>query len=83
MAEKTQTLQESFLKLVCKEAATVTVFLKSGICLTGAITVFDGHCVLLSTEAQSQLVYKHAIATLVPPPGLRPPIRNRDIQGGT
>ena len=65
-AEKQQNLQDSFLNHVRKQKIPVTVFLVNGVKLQGVITWFDNFCVLLRRDGQSQLVYKHAISTIMP-----------------
>ena len=66
MAEKQQNLQEAFLNNVRKNKIPLTIFLVNGVKLTGVITWFDYFCVLLRRDGQSQLVYKHAISTIMP-----------------
>ena len=66
MAGEKQSLQDSFLNGVRKDKNTVTVFLVNGVKLQGVITWFDNFCVLLHRDAHSQLVYKHAISTVMP-----------------
>lgn len=66
MASDRQCLQESFLNTLRKSRAQVTVFLVSGVKLSGHITSFDNFCLQLKRDAHSQLVYKHAISTIVP-----------------
>ena len=65
-SEKSQNVQDVFLNHVRKNKLPVTVFLVNGVKLQGIITWFDNFCVLLRREAHSQLVYKHAISTVVP-----------------
>jgi len=55
-----------FFKSRPKEQNPVTVFLVNGVKLQGIITWFDNFCVLLRRDAHSQLVYKHAISTVMP-----------------
>jgi len=64
--EKTQNIQDVFLNNVRKNKLPVTIFLVNGVKLQGIITWFDNFCVLLRREAHSQLVYKHAISTVMP-----------------
>ncbi|MBL26949.1 MAG: RNA chaperone Hfq [Rhodospirillaceae bacterium] len=64
--EKTQNVQDVFLNHVRKNKVPVTVFLVNGVKLQGVITWFDNFCVLLRRDGQSQLVYKHAISTVMP-----------------
>ncbi|MBC6438736.1 MAG: RNA chaperone Hfq [Rhodobacteraceae bacterium] len=66
MAENRQNLQDAFLNNVRKTKVPVTIFLINGVKLQGVITWFDNFCVLLCRDGQSQLVYKHAISTVMP-----------------
>ncbi len=66
MADAKQNLQDAFLNHVRKTKNPVTVFLINGVKLQGFITWFDNFCVLLRRDGQSQLVYKHAISTIMP-----------------
>jgi host factor-I protein len=66
MASDKQNLQDAFLNHVRKEKVSVTIFLVNGVKLQGNITWFDNFCVLLRRDGQSQLVYKHAISTVMP-----------------
>jgi host factor-I protein len=66
MASERQNLQDTFLNHVRKNKTPVTVFLINGVKLQGMITWFDNFCVLLRRDGQSQLVYKHAISTIMP-----------------
>jgi host factor-I protein len=66
MATDKQNLQDAFLNHVRKNKVPVTVFLINGVKLQGVITWFDNFCVLLRRDGQSQLVYKHAISTIMP-----------------
>lgn len=66
MSEKTQNLQDVFLNNIRKSKTSVTVFLVNGVKLQGVITWFDNFCVLLRRDGHSQLVYKHAISTIMP-----------------
>tara|TARA_Y100000031_G_C7932404_1_gene253320 strand:- start:43 stop:399 length:357 start_codon:yes stop_codon:yes gene_type:complete len=59
-------LQDTFLNHVRKEKLPVTVFLINGVKLQGMITWFDNFCVLLRRDGHAQLVYKHAISTVMP-----------------
>ena len=65
MASDRQNLQDAFLNQVRKEKNSVTVFLINGVKLQGVITWFDNFCLLLRRDGQSQLVYKHAISTIM------------------
>ncbi|MDC0033882.1 RNA chaperone Hfq [Alphaproteobacteria bacterium] len=65
-SEKKENLQDTFLNNVRKSKSPVTVFLVNGVKLQGIITWFDNFCVLLRRDGHSQLVYKHAISTVMP-----------------
>ena len=64
--EKQQNLQDTFLNHVRKQKIPVTVFLVNGVKLQGIVTWFDNFSVLLRRDGHSQLVYKHAISTVMP-----------------
>ncbi len=64
--EKKQNLQDIFLNAVRKSKTPLTIFLVNGVKLQGVVTWFDNFCVLLRRDGQSQLVYKHAISTIMP-----------------
>jgi len=66
MAEKANNLQDLFLNTVRKAKTPVTMFLVKGVKLQGIITWFDNFSVLLRRDGHTQLVYKHAISTVVP-----------------
>jgi host factor-I protein len=66
MSEKNQNVQDVFLNHIRKNKTPVTVFLVNGVKLQGVITWFDNFCVLLRRDGHSQLVYKHAISTVMP-----------------
>jgi host factor-I protein len=65
-SEKPQNLQDQFLNHIRKQKTPVTVFLVNGVKLQGIVTWFDNFCVLLRRDQHSQLVYKHAISTVMP-----------------
>ena len=65
-AEKSNNLQDVFLNHVRKNKLPVTVFLVNGVKLQGVINWFDNFCVLLRRDGHAQLVYKHAISTVMP-----------------
>jgi host factor-I protein len=65
-AERSQNVQDVFLNNIRKNKTPVTVFLVNGVKLQGVVTWFDNFCVLLRRDAHSQLVYKHAISTVMP-----------------
>ena len=66
MAERTQNLQDAFLNQVRKQKIPLTIFLVNGVKLNGVVTWFDNFCVLLKRDGIAQLVYKHAISTIMP-----------------
>ena len=66
MSEKSQNVQDVFLNNVRKSKNPVTVFLVNGVKLQGIITWFDNFSVLLRRDGHTQLVYKHAISTVMP-----------------
>lgn len=66
MAEKMQNLQDTFLNQVRKQKIPLTIFLVNGVKLNGVVTWFDNFCVLLKRDGIAQLVYKHAISTIMP-----------------
>jgi len=64
--DKKQNLQDAFLNSVRKSKTPLTIFLMNGVKLQGVVTWFDNFCVLLRRDGQVQLVYKHAISTIMP-----------------
>lgn len=68
--QKTQILQDSFLSQVCRDKLQVTVFLMNGFQMHGTVKGFDGFTVILDSDGKQQLIYKHAISTIVPPKSL-------------
>ena len=65
-AEKSQNLQDVFLNNIRRNKTPVTIFLVNGVKLQGIVTWFDNFSVLLRRDNHSQLVYKHAISTVMP-----------------
>lgn len=65
-SEKQNNLQDIFLNQLRKTKAPVTLFLVNGVKLQGIVTWFDNFSVLLRRDNHSQLVYKHAISTVMP-----------------
>lgn len=63
---ETMNLQDAILKEVRRDKVPVTIFLMNGFQLRGIITGFDSFVVLLVTDGKQQMIYKHAISTLVP-----------------
>lgn len=66
MPEKNQNVQDVFLNAIRKEKSSVTVFLVNGVKLQGIVTWFDNFSMLLKRDSHIQLVYKHAISTIMP-----------------
>ena len=66
MASAQSNLQDSFLNAVRKTKNPVTLFLVNGVKLQGVITWFDNFSILLRREGTVQLVYKHAVSTVMP-----------------
>src|SRR3982750_670547 len=60
-----QNIQESFLNAARKEKSPITIYLLSGVKLTGRIRSFDKYSVVLESNNQEQLIFKHAISTVV------------------
>ena len=63
---KTNNLQEIFLTQARRERRSVTMFLMNGFQMRGCITGFDAFTVVLSSDGKQQIIYKHAISTIVP-----------------
>ncbi len=61
-----QNVQEDFLKDLCQNKIAVTVFLVNGVKLQGIITWFDETSLLLRRDGHTQLIYKHAVSTIMP-----------------
>ena len=66
MPERPQNLQDAFLNQVRKQKIPLTIFLVNGVKLNGVVSWFDNFCVLLKRDGIAQLVYKHAISTIMP-----------------
>jgi host factor-I protein len=75
---KGQNLQDQFLNLLRKNKTPVTMFLVKGVKLQGIVTWFDNFSILLRRDGQSQLVYKHAVSTIMP----SVPVDARQFGGG-
>ena len=65
--QKAQNLQDIFLNQVRRDRSVVTMFLMNGFQLHGIVRGFDGFTVVLESDGKQQLIYKHAISTVVPP----------------
>lgn len=64
---KTQiNLQDVFLNQVRKEKQAITIFLVSGFQIRGIVTGFDNYTVVLDSDGKQELIYKHAISTIIP-----------------
>ncbi|KXS41774.1 MULTISPECIES: RNA chaperone Hfq [unclassified Candidatus Frackibacter] len=59
-------LQDSFLNQIRREGTSVTIYLVNGFQLTGKVTGFDNFTVILDSNGQQQMIYKHAISTITP-----------------
>ena len=79
MADKPLSLQDQFLNGLRRSKIPATIFLVKGVKLQGLITWFDAFSVLLRRDGNSQLVYKHAISTIMP---LQPPAELPAAEGG-
>ena len=64
--DKTQNLQDVFLNTARRQNISVTVFLINGVKLQGLITWFDNYSILLKRDGHIQLIYKHAVSTIMP-----------------
>ncbi|MBP3485005.1 MAG: RNA chaperone Hfq [Oscillospiraceae bacterium] len=65
--QKTQNLQDAFLNQVRRDKTNLTVFLMNGFQMHGIIRGYDGFTVVLDSDGRQQLIYKHAISTIIPP----------------
>lgn len=65
--QKTQNLQDLILNQARRDRSMVTVFLMNGFQLHGVVKGFDNFTLVLDSEGKQQLIYKHAISTIVPP----------------
>ena len=66
MSQETQDIQSDFLNDLRKNKVSVTVFLVNGVKLQGIITWFDNFSLLLRRDGHTQLIYKHAVSTIMP-----------------
>ena len=65
--QKTQNLQDAFLNQLRRERTNITVFLVNGFQMHGVIRAYDGFTVVPDSDGRQQLIYKHAISTIIPP----------------
>lgn len=87
-AKPAQNIQDTFLNTVRKDKTPITIYLVSGVKLTGKIRSFDKYSVLLENNSQEQLIFKHAISTVVSGRAgshidLRPDARAESRMGGS
>lgn len=66
MQVKQTSLQDNFLNMARKEKMPVTIFLTNGFQIRGLVKAFDNYTVVLDSEGKQQLIYKHALSTIVP-----------------
>ena len=64
--DKSQNLQDVFLNTARRQHISVTLFLVNGVKLQGLITWFDNYSILLKRDGHIQLIYKHAVSTIMP-----------------
>ncbi len=64
--QKTMNIQDSFLSLARKEKSQLTLFLMNGFQMRGFVTGYDSFTVILDCEGKQELIYKHAISTIIP-----------------
>lgn len=82
-SEKSQNVQDVFLNYIRKNKTSVTIFLINGVKLQGIVTWFDNFSVLLRRDGHTQLVYKHAISTVMPATPIslfEPPVKEEDAE---
>lgn len=65
--QKTINLQDAFLNQLRKDKVSLTVFLMNGFQMHGVIRAFDGFTIILDSDGKQQLIYKHAVSTIIPP----------------
>jgi host factor-I protein len=84
-AQTQNNIQDNFLNQARRERMGVTIYLISGVKLTGRIKSFDKYSLILEAGSQEQLIFKHAISTVSLPRGMhrgpRPPMGDRDQRG--
>ena len=65
MEKPAQNIQDSFLNTARKDRTPITIYLLSGVKLSGRIRSFDKYCLVLESNHQEQMIFKHAISTVV------------------
>lgn len=65
--QKTQNLQDAFLNQARRDKLSLTIFLMNGFQLHGVLRGFDSFSVVIDSDGKQQMIYKHAISTIVPP----------------
>jgi host factor-I protein len=84
MEKPAQNIQDSFLNNARKEKGLITIYLLSGVKLSGRIKSFDKYSLVLETNNQEQLIFKHAVSTVVTTKGLQHPVtHSSNHQGGS
>ena len=78
-----QNIQDSFLNTARKDKAPITIYLMSGVKLSGRIKSFDKYSVVLETNNQEQLIFKHAISTVVVSKPFHTPPAHSSAAAGT
>ncbi|MFW5751930.1 MAG: RNA chaperone Hfq [bacterium] len=66
MPKQTKNLQDSFLNAVRKEKIEITIYLMNGVPIKGRVVSFDNFTILIEVDKKQNLIYKHAVSTLMP-----------------
>ncbi|HMB20227.1 MAG TPA: RNA chaperone Hfq [Spirochaetota bacterium] len=66
MPKQTKNLQDSFLNAVRKEKIEITIYLMNGVPIKGKVVSFDNFTILIEVDKKQNLIYKHAVSTLMP-----------------
>lgn len=74
-----QNIQDAFLNNARKDRVPVTIYLTSGVKLSGRVKAFDRYCVVFETHHQEQLIFKHAISTIISTQDVNS-AQNRDLE---
>jgi host factor-I protein len=83
MEKQAQNIQEAFLNNARKDKTFLTIYLMSGVKLSGRIKSFDKYSVILESNAQEQLIFKHAISTVVVSKPFHTPVHSSAATAGT